>query len=240
MTMAEQMDKPFKVREEELVNNPTKRCPCLLVLDTSSSMDGEPIAELNQGVAQFIRELQNHDLASASVELGILTFDSEVKERLDFTLVENVRPPQLTADGLTSMGEGVDRAIQRLRDRRQMYRDNGVSSYVPWLVLMTDGGPTDSWEQAARRLKTLAEQRKLIVFAVGIGDGCDFTTLGQFCPADRPPVRLSGLNFAAFFHFVSKSMEQVVSGAAPDEGFAIAAAAKDSDFSDDPDDPDNW
>jgi uncharacterized protein YegL len=34
-------------------------------------MDGKEIAELNQGVRQFVRELQNHELASASLELSL-------------------------------------------------------------------------------------------------------------------------------------------------------------------------
>jgi uncharacterized protein YegL len=174
-----------------------------------------------------------------------------VTELLDFTLVENVRVPRLSASGSTAMGAAVSLAVCRLRERRQQYRDNGVSSYVPWLVLMTDGAPNDHWEQAAQELRTLAEQRKLIVFAVGIGEGCNFEILGKFCPADRPPVRLTGLNFTAFFHFVSKSMEQVVTGAAADGGFDLAAAATDSDFTavsgkqepppaDAGEDPDDW
>ena len=30
--------------------NPEPRCPCLLLLDTSGSMAGKPIAELNAGI----------------------------------------------------------------------------------------------------------------------------------------------------------------------------------------------
>lgn len=232
MTGERQNGGSFRYDEDELVNNPTKRCPCLLVLDTSSSMDGAPIRELNQGVQQFIQELQSHDVASASVELGVITFHDSVTRLLDFTLVEEVQVPVLHASGYTAMGHAVGQAIDRLRERREKYRAAGVSSFVPWLVLMTDGGPTDDWQEAARRLRTLAEQRKLIVFGVGIGRNCDFTTLAQFCPADRPPVRLSGINFTAFFHFVSKSLEQVVTAStgAEELGFGLAADAQDSDF----------
>lgn len=153
------MAERFIVDEDELINNPTKRCPCMLVLDTSSSMGGAPIRELNQGVQEFVRELQADELASASVELGIITFDSTVTERLDFTLVEKVEAPILSASGSTEMGPGVSAAVKRLRGRRQQYRDSGVSSYVPWLVLMTDGGPNSGWEGAARELKSLGEQK---------------------------------------------------------------------------------
>jgi uncharacterized protein YegL len=35
--------------------NPEPRCPCVLVLDTSGSMDGQPMNELNAGL-QALRD----------------------------------------------------------------------------------------------------------------------------------------------------------------------------------------
>lgn len=36
--------------DAEFAENPEQRCPCLLLLDTSGSMGGRPIAELNEGL----------------------------------------------------------------------------------------------------------------------------------------------------------------------------------------------
>ncbi len=36
--------------EAEFAENPEPRCPCLLLLDTSGSMAGAPIAQLNLGI----------------------------------------------------------------------------------------------------------------------------------------------------------------------------------------------
>ena len=44
-------DSPFE--NAEFVENPEPRCPCVLLLDTSSSMKGQPIKELNDGLAFF-------------------------------------------------------------------------------------------------------------------------------------------------------------------------------------------
>lgn len=39
----------------DLVSNPEPRCPCILLLDTSGSMSGRPLAELNEGVRTPVR-----------------------------------------------------------------------------------------------------------------------------------------------------------------------------------------
>jgi len=41
----------------EFAENPEPRCPCLLLLDTSGSMAGEPIKQLNDGIVNFKDEL---------------------------------------------------------------------------------------------------------------------------------------------------------------------------------------
>ena len=38
------------------VTNPAPRCPVILLLDTSGSMSGEPLRELQSGLDQFLKE----------------------------------------------------------------------------------------------------------------------------------------------------------------------------------------
>ncbi len=38
----------------ELVSNPEPRCACVLLLDTSGSMNGNPLAQLNQGLKTLV------------------------------------------------------------------------------------------------------------------------------------------------------------------------------------------
>ena len=54
----------------ELVSNPEPRCACVLLLDTSTSMQGRAIAELNQGLQTFKQELMSDRMAMQRVELG--------------------------------------------------------------------------------------------------------------------------------------------------------------------------
>lgn len=200
---------------DDLIDNPTPRCPCMLVLDSSGSMSGEPINELNEGVNLFIQTVLEDDFASYAVDLGIITFGGTVQEVVSIQSVQDVTPPVLSPSGQTPMGDAVNKAIQKLENRKQEYKNSGVSYYQPWLVLMTDGAPTDNYLIAAQKLRNLAETNKMNVIAVGIGEGCNLTKLAQFCSSNNPPKRLAGLNFKEFFKWLSQSVGEVITKSTP-------------------------
>lgn len=198
-------------QNHDLIDNPTPRCACALVLDTSHSMSGQPIEKLNEGVSQLLQELLADEYAKYSVELGIFTFGGSVKQVMNFTALQPVKEANatFTASGNTPMGKAVDAAMHALNSRKQQYKEAGVSYYQPWLILMTDGEPTDAYRDAAQRLRALAADKKVVVFGIGIGDGCNMEVLGEFCPPDRQPKKLAGLKFKDFFAWLSQSMSQV-------------------------------
>src|SRR5215216_272873 len=67
---------PFALAEFR--DNPERRCPVVLVLDTSASMQGEAIRQLNAGLQQLASDLQRDPLASLRVELAIVSFGGTV------------------------------------------------------------------------------------------------------------------------------------------------------------------
>ena len=194
----------------QFANNPATRCPVALVLDTSSSMDGAPIQELNEGLRIFIEQVQKDEIASFSVELTCITFGSIPDISLPFTNVADIQAaPQLSASGSTSMGAAITLALQQLEERKALYKKTGIPYYQPWLVLMTDGAPTDSVQEATRRVHRLSADRRLAFFGVGVGDSVDMNVLGGICPPNRPPRLLKGLDFRGFFEWLSRSVGTV-------------------------------
>jgi uncharacterized protein YegL len=97
----------------EFVENPENRCPVLLLLDTSGSMAGEPIQELNRGIAAFKEDVLKDTKASLSVEVAIITF-GPVRLIQDFATIDHFTPPRLEASGFTPIGEAIDCALDRL------------------------------------------------------------------------------------------------------------------------------
>jgi uncharacterized protein YegL len=199
--------------------NPAPRCPVVLLLDTSSSMYGAPINELNAGLKQFIQETADDEAAGMSVELEVITFDSSANVAMPFTPVSDVdrNPAPLVASGCTSMGAALRMAKSDLQQRRQLYRNNGISSYRPWVVLMTDGGPNDDWEQAASEMRELGEKGKIQYIGIEIGNDADHSTMCRILPAEPGPVKLQGLRFKQFFRWLTDSLRSVSASAVSDQ-----------------------
>ena len=194
----------------EFAENPEPRCPCVLLLDTSGSMKGAPIAALNEGIKSFKQDLIKDTLASKRVEVAVVTFDSNVVVAQDFVTADQFDPPTLTAQGYTHMGAAIHQALDMIQARKEQYRANGIVYYRPWVFMITDGEPQGEPEDvvkiAADRIKEDEESKRVVFFAVGV-ENANMTRLGEIVV--RTPVKLKGLNFVDMFQWLSRSMQAV-------------------------------
>ena len=207
----------------EFADNPEPRCAVVLLLDTSGSMHGQPISELNAGLKEFERALKSDRLASLRVEVAVVTFGGSVKvlgsgsegshettfdpERA-FITADAFSAPLVHAGGDTPMGEAARRAISLLRERKDIYKRNGIDYFRPWIFLITDGNPTDNnWELAAEQARQEEERKGVLIYTVGV-EKADMKTLEQFSSKNQP-VKLKGLAFRELFQWLSKSLSAV-------------------------------
>lgn len=205
----------------EFAENPEPRCPCVLLLDTSGSMNGAAINALNEGLKTFKDDLNRDALVARRVEIAIITFNSEVQIIQDFITADQFAPPTLLTSGLTRMGSAINTALDILQSRKREYRNHGVVYYRPWVFMITDGEPqgdvTGAMEQARQRLVNEEEHKRVAFFAVGV-ENANISRLSEIVV--RTPLKLKGLNFQEMFLWLSASM-MTVSHSSVDEQVSL-------------------
>lgn len=196
---AVQFDYPYA-----FMNNTDQRLPCVLLIDSSGSMSGRPVDELNSGLRLLEEELKKDDISSQRVQLLVVTFGGYAKVVTDWTDAIDFSAPQITANGMSPMGEAVQFGLAKLEEQKVRYRLNGIAYNRPWMFLMTDGEPTDdNWQQAAVQCKEAQQAGKLDFFGIAIGKNADLAKLAQF--STRNLARLDGLKFREMFIWLSRS-----------------------------------
>jgi len=186
-------------------DNPEPRCPCVLLLDTSGSMAGKPLNELNEGLKIFKKELLNDALATKRVEVAVVTF-GPVSLHSDFQTAKDFYPRELNTTGDTPLGEAIEMGIELVNKRKKLYKENGIAYYKPWIILITDGSPTDAYEKAKTMVQTGENDKAFAFFAIGV-EGANMEILKDI--SVRQPLKLKGLMFREFFLWLSASMKMV-------------------------------
>ena len=196
----------------ETPDNYEQKCLCILVLDTSSSMDGQPINELNNGLQEFYRAIQRDEVASERLEIAIITFDSNVNVALEPQLIDNFDMPRLRTTGSTQLVDGVRLGIEKIEKRKEWYKETGQPYYRPIMVLITDGEP--DYDQDIDGLSidvdNAVNEKKLTFFGLGVR-GYNHKKLAQICPVLSPPLPLDGYKFEDFFKWLSNSISVITS-----------------------------
>lgn len=195
----------------EFAENPEPRAAVIVLIDVSPSMEGEKLRMAQQGMEAFLRDLQEDSLANKRAEVCLIGFAGDTQVLSGFRSPSDVIAPQLRiAGGGTAIGSAVNEAFRVLGERKAMYNQSGIAYYRPWIVLITDGEPTDgqpAFDQA-RQLVHAEEERGGVVFlALGV-PGADMGKLNQL--SARRAIGLKEVqSFREFFMWLSASMRSV-------------------------------
>src|SRR5271154_938653 len=100
----------------EFAENPEPRCACLLLLDTSGSMTGQPIQQLNAGLGAFKDATAADLIAMKRIEVALITF-GPVRVQNDFQTIDTFIAPTLEVSGDTPMGAAIEQGLTLLEQR---------------------------------------------------------------------------------------------------------------------------
>lgn len=160
--------------------NPNQRTPCVLVLDASGSMSSVTssgrtrIEELSAGIAALEKELRSDDTALVRVQLAIVNVggpSNDADIMMDWTDATEFHAFPLRADGTTPLAKGVRIALQMIEQGKQNLRAAGISYTRPWMMVISDGEPTDDandWAAAVSECRAAEVGKRVEIFAIGV------------------------------------------------------------------------
>lgn len=182
-----------------------RKFPICLVLDTSGSMQGSNIRDLNQNVHSFLQFVENNQKAKRNAEIAIIEFGGDVRVISGYASIENINFNDLNAFGATPLGGAVEQALELLDIRRQYYRNNAIEHYKPIMLIMSDGEPTDDYQDVADRVYNMVQNKQMKIFPVGIGEKFSIQHLAKFSPFLRPRLIQKSSDFSELFELLSAS-----------------------------------
>lgn len=205
--------------------------PIFVLADTSGSMRGEKINELNLALREMLNTLNAADDIRGKFQLSVIAFGGYVKVLQPLADIEGLILTELSAAGNTPMGQAFEMVREMIEDR------NVVSSraYTPTIVLISDGLPTDCTEEMYRRknyfdweplvdLHNGERSSKCQRMALGIGEDADIDMLKSFIDNPEIPVikTKDASGITKFFRWVTMSTVARMTSINPNEISVVA------------------
>lgn len=202
----EMMQRSFNEDIPTIVNASEPHMACLLLLDTSGSMGGDPIRELNEGLNKFKLDVCEDKTTRDVLDIAIVEFNSGLNVVQEFVPIEYMEPVNLEARGGTNMSPAIQKSIDMVNERSRFYRRSGTEPYKPWIIMISDGAPQDDITEIVKVIQDMEQNEKLKFFSLGV-EGYDSQTLHRL--SGPKVMKLKGYDFSSFFDWVNKSMRSV-------------------------------
>lgn len=183
-----------------------RRLPIYFLIDISESMVGEPIQQVEEGLASIIQALKADPYALETVWVSILVFAGQPKTLVPLQEIVNFYPPRFPIGSGTSLSKGLGHLMYELRSNiiKTSYEQKG--DWKPIIFLFTDGVPTDDSTSAINEWKR-NWQRSANLIAISFGNEADSALLGQLTDEVHLFKNTTAQSYKEFFRWVSDSIK---------------------------------
>jgi len=166
---------------EGLTPAPRKVMTLFYLVDTSGSMEGSKIQQVNSAIEEVMSQLddisKNND--DAEIRIAVLTFDTKVEWQTPSPMSPaDFNMGTLVANGMTYLGKACTELESKLS--RTEFLDTKAGAYPPVILLLSDGAPNDNFESGIKKLKENNWFKRSIKIAFAIGQDADRDVLSQF------------------------------------------------------------
>lgn len=191
--------------------------PVILLADVSGSMEADgKIDALNAAIAEMVKSFSTESRLRAEIQVSMITFGGDAQLHLPLTPAHEVGSlSPLTASGATPMGQALTLARELLEDKDAI----PSRAYRPSLILVSDGHPTDAWEEAFKAVCLSDRAQKATRFAMAIGEDADEAMLKAFVNDNEAPVFRANhaRDIHRFFRAVTLSVSSRTKSQNPDQ-----------------------
>ena len=186
----------FDGPDGDVVVNLGFHLPCVILLDKSGSMNGEPINALNEVLIDFkdmLIKIAYEDYYL--IDISIIAFAGSGPKG-DIPDIEILQPFALANDinydaknypiyayGKAPLAQAVETGLREIDHILHIYEKNGNPYYKPILMCFTNGKSTedhDYYNYVKYSLKKSIRDHGLITYCIGIGNNCDYHRLIDF------------------------------------------------------------
>ncbi len=181
-----------------------KPLPVVLLLDVSGSMCGEKIRSLNEAVKDMLATFRDTENGETEIHVAVITFGEDVKLHQTLINAGSLQLHNLSASGGTPLGTALRMAKAMIEDKDTI----PSRAYRPTVVLVSDGQPTDNWQQPLNDFIIGGRSSKCDRMAMAIGADADEKVLGKFVEGTNNPLFYAegAKQLREFFKFVTMSV----------------------------------
>ena len=196
-----------------------RRLPVYILADCSGSMNGDPIESVKAGIRTLHAELMNDPSAVETAYLSVITFAETANQVVPLTELAAFTPPELSASGPTALGAALRLLLECMKIEVKQNSADVKGDWKPLVFLLSDGSPTDEWQQYADELKS---KRPGNIIAVGCGAGADTGVLKNITEMVLEMKSTTPGDFQQFFKFITQSIKQTSQSVGSSSGEAAS------------------
>lgn len=167
---------------EEMDVIPRRTMLLFFVVDSSGSMEGTKIGELNVAISEVMPVIGDISAsnADAQIKIAALEFSSGTEWMYPQPVeAEQFQWRDLEAGGLTCFGEACSELNGKL-SKTHGFMNDAAGSYAPAIILFSDGEPTDNYKHELEKLKNNSWFKHAIKVAIAIGEDANQDILAEF------------------------------------------------------------
>lgn len=184
-----------------------RRLPVYILIDTSGSMNGEPIESVKVGLEAMVSSLRSDPYALETVWISIITFDRDVKILMPMTPLENMQIPQIEVpqSGPTMTGAALETLLDCMKRDIRHTTPEEKGDWMPMMFLLTDGKPSDTqlYQEIAPKIRNT---KFAAVIACAAGPKAKTEPLAELTDKVFSLDTLDSSSFRKFFTWVSDTI----------------------------------